>query len=91
MPTSHTVITQRHGIADHAAADDTDRSPADAAAAAAQYASTLLPGVLWGLGMFVFDGTVPAPLQGTIGLVVTGLCTVIVGQARRHARRLRAD
>jgi hypothetical protein len=69
------------GTADHAAPADEQRSVD--AAAVAQYASTLLPGALWALGMFVFDGTVPAPLQGTVGLVVTALCTVVVKLARR--------
>lgn len=79
----HTVIPQTPGHADHGAPDPTDDRPPVDAAAVAQYASTLLPGVLWALGMFVFDGTVPAPLQGTIGLVVTAVCTLVVRAARR--------
>jgi hypothetical protein len=84
MSTTHSVAPQRPNVADHAAPVDDAQERADRAAAVAQYASTLLPGVLWGLGMFVFDGTVPAPLQGTVGLIVTGLCTVVVGYARRR-------
>lgn len=86
MSTTHPVVPQRPDVADHAAPVDSAQERADRAAAVAQYASTLLPGVLWGLGMFVFDGTVPAPLQGTVGLLVTGLCTAVVGWARRPAR-----
>jgi hypothetical protein len=78
--TRHAIVEQRPDVADHAA----PMTSAEQAAAVAQYASTLLPGALWALGMFVFDGTVPAPLQGTVGLAVTALCTVVVGYARRR-------
>jgi hypothetical protein len=81
----HAVVPQRPDVADHAAPDD-DR-PGPDPAAVAQYASTLLPGVLWVLGSYAFDGgAVPGPLQGTIGLLVTGLCTVVDGCARRVNR-----
>jgi hypothetical protein len=76
---SHTVSPQRPDVPDHAA----PRTAVDAAAVA-QYVSTLLPGVLWLLGMYVFDGgTVPGPLQPTIALAVTALCTLLVRWARR--------
>jgi hypothetical protein len=85
MSTTHPVVPQRPNVADHAAPDDADRDRADRSAAVAQYASTLLPGVLWALGMLVFDGgTVPAQLQGSVGLAVTALCTIVVGVARRR-------
>ncbi len=81
----HTVVAQRPGTADHAAPTDEqpDRSGADPAAVA-QYASTLLPGVLWVLGTYAFDGAVPGPLHGAVGLLVTAVCTVAVGWARRR-------
>lgn len=85
MTTPHTVVAQLPDVADHAAPVDDARERAERQAAIAQYTSTLLPGALWALGMFVFDGgAVPAPLQGTIGLVVTGLCTLVVGYSRRR-------
>ena len=78
------MITQTDGVADHAAPeDDVDvtrsTTPANVTAAVA----TLLPAVLWLLGVYVFDGDVPMQLQGAIGLLLTGLCTTVVGLARR--------
>ncbi len=83
--TRHTVVAQRPGTADHAAPPEepADHSGPDAAAVA-QYASTLLPGVLWVLGTYAFDGAVPGPLHGAVGLIVTAACTVAVGWARRR-------
>ncbi len=81
--TAHTVIPHRDGIADHAAPAD-DGSPVDPAAVA-QYTATLLPAVLWLLGVYVFDGGVPMPLQGAIGLAVTGMCSALVALVRRTA------
>ncbi len=84
----HAVVAQRPGTADHAAPDDPVPDPADRSgadpAAVAQYTATLLPGVLWLLGVHVFDGTVPAPLQGAVGLLLTGACTLAVGWARNR-------
>jgi hypothetical protein len=80
--TTHTVIPQRPEHPDHAAPATTQR-PVDAAAVA-QYASTILPGVLYLLGTYAFDsGTVPAPLQGLVAVAVTTLCTLVVRWARR--------
>lgn len=80
----HAVVPQRPDVADHAAPDVADERPGTDPAAVAQYASTLLPGVLWVLGTHVFEGgAVPGPLQGTIGLLLTGVCTLVVGWARR--------
>jgi hypothetical protein len=75
----HTVSPQRPGAADHAAPDHTVD-----AAAVAQYASTLLPAVLWGLATYVFDGPVPVQLNGAVALAVTAGCTVLVGYLRRR-------
>lgn len=78
---THTVSPQRPDVADHAA--PADSRPVDPAAVA-QYSATLLPGVLYLLGTYVFDGAaVPGALQGTIGLAVTAMCTLLVGWARR--------
>jgi hypothetical protein len=82
MSTSHIVEPQRADVADHAAPVDDERDRAERAATVAQYASTLLPGALWALGMFVFDGPVPTEVQGTVGLIVTALCTLVVGYSR---------
>jgi len=71
--TRHTVVEQRDDVADHAAPS----SPVDPTAVA-QYASALLPAVLWLLGVYVFDGAVPVQLQGAIGLAVTALSTGLV-------------
>jgi len=79
----HIVVEQRPNVADHAAPAD-DGSPVDPAAVA-QYTATLLPAVLWLLGVYVFDGGVPMPLQGAVGLAVTGLCTALVALVRRTA------
>jgi hypothetical protein len=78
----HTVSPQRPGAADHAAEPEPDRTVD--AAAVAQYASTLLPAVLWGLATYVFDGPVPVQLNGAVALLVTGGCTVLVGVLRRR-------
>jgi hypothetical protein len=78
---THTVSPQLPDVADHAAPADEQRRVD--AAAVAQYASTVLPGVMYLLGTHVFDGTVPGALQGTIGLGVTALCTLVVRWARR--------
>jgi len=79
--TAHEVIPQRAGVADHAAPDDGRRVDP---AAVAQYSATALPAVLYLIGTYLYDGgTVPGPLQGVIGLAVTGLCTVLVRRLRR--------
>lgn len=81
---THTVSPQRPDVADHAAPDDVvvERTPIDAAAVA-QYSATMLPGVLYLLGVYVFDGVVPAPLHGLVGVAVTAGCTLLVRLARR--------
>ncbi len=77
----HLVTPHTPGQADHAA----DRRPVDAATVA-RYASALLPAVLWLLGVHVFDGEVPAALQGLVSLAVTALCTAVVGYTHRRVR-----
>lgn len=81
MTTTYTVAGQTPGLPDHAAPPDEQRRVD--ASAVAQYAATLLPGVLYLLGTYVFDGTVPMPLQGAISLAVTGTCSLLVRWARR--------
>lgn len=76
---THTVSPQRPDVADHAAPS----TPVDPTAVG-QYASALLPAVLWLLGVYVFDGVVPLQLQGLVGLVVTALSTALVRRARRR-------
>jgi hypothetical protein len=76
----HTLTPQIPDVPDHAAPDD---SRTVDAAAVAQYTATLLPGALYLLGTYVFGGAVPMPLQGSVGLVVTALCTLAVRYARR--------
>jgi hypothetical protein len=75
----YTVTPHELGVADHAA--PATRATVDPAAVA-QYSATLLPAVLWLLGVYVFDGGVPMPLQGAVGLLVTALCTALVRWVR---------
>jgi hypothetical protein len=78
------------GVADHAA----PATPAAiepkvtaATAASAGSAATILPFVLWLLATYLFHGDVPLPVQGVVGLAVTGACTFAAGYTARHVNR----
>ena len=53
----------------------------------ASASALLLPAVLWALGVYLFDGEVPLPLQSLIGVAVSGLCTFVAGYYARHVDR----
>lgn len=61
-----------------------------AATWAASASSLLLPAVLWALGVYVFGGEVPLPLQSLVGVLVTGACTFAAGYYARHVDRAEA-
>ena len=75
------VVPQRMGHADHADPNDVDDDVT--AGDVARHAATLLPAVLWLLGVYVFGGAVPVELQGAVGLLITALCTVVARLAAR--------
>lgn len=85
------MILQTDGVADHAPRyiDPTAIEPKvrAATAAGASSAATLLPFVLWLLSAHVFHGDVPLPVQGFVGLLVTGACTFAAGYYARHVDR----
>ena len=58
-----------------------------ATAAGSTAAGVLVPFVLWLLAAYVFAGDVPLPVQGVVGLVVTGACTFAAGYWARHVDR----
>ena len=90
MTIPHAVIPQQPDHADHAAPADpgaVEPKVRAATAASASSAATLLPFVLWLLSVYVFDGQVPLPVQGMVGLVITGACTFAAGYAARHVDR----
>jgi hypothetical protein len=58
-----------------------------ATAAGASSAAVLVPFVLWLLGTYLFRGDVPLPVQGFVGLVITGGCTFVAGYYARHVDR----
>lgn len=58
-----------------------------ATAAGASSAAVLVPFVLWLLAAYVFGGDVPLPVQGVVGLLVTGACTFTAGYWARHVNR----
>jgi hypothetical protein len=95
-----TVIPQTDGVPDHAApepltaaqfdavtADVVEPKVRAATAAGASSAATLLPFVLWLLATYVFPDGVPLPVQGVVGLLVTGACTFAAGYYARHVDR----
>jgi hypothetical protein len=53
----------------------------------ASASALVLPAVLWALGVYVFDGEVPLPLQSIIGVLVSGACTFAAGYYARHVDR----
>jgi hypothetical protein len=83
------VTAQTPNVADHAApADPAAIEPkVQAATAAASSSAILLPFVLWLLGAYLFRGEVPLPVQGFVGLVVTGGSTFVAGYLARHVDR----
>jgi len=87
------MIPQTDGVPDHAAPDDAlDASAVEPKVRAATLAgggsaATILPFVLWLLATYVFEGDVPLPVQGFVGLVVTGGCTFAAGYLARHVNR----
>ncbi len=84
------LIPQVDGIADHAPPADpgaVEPKVAAATAASASSAAVLLPFVLWALGTYAFHGDVPVPVQGMVGLVITGACTFLAGYRARHVDR----
>lgn len=81
MTAPYTVTPHELGVADHAAPESGGTVDA---VAVAQYSATLLPAVLYLLGTYAFDGAVPGPLQGGVGLAVTALCTLLVRLVRRR-------
>jgi hypothetical protein len=91
------VTPQTPDVADHAAPDDVadgrtvEPKVRAATAAGASSAATLLPFVLWLLATYVFHGEVPLPVQGAVGLVITGASTLAAGYYARHVDRPTAD
>lgn len=79
---------QVDGVPDHAApAVPVEPKVKAATAAGASSAAVLLPFVLWLLGVYVFPDGVPVPVQGLVGLVVTGAATFAAGWSARHVNR----
>lgn len=60
-----------------------------ATAAGATAAGVLVPFVLWLLAAYVFHGEVPLPVEGFVGLLVTGACVFAAGYHARHVDRER--
>lgn len=81
-------MPQIDGVADHQApAEAADPSSVEPKVKAATAAATVAAFVLWVLGAYVFDGVVPLPVQGLVGLVVTGGSTFVGGYYARHVDR----
>jgi hypothetical protein len=90
------VTPQTPDVADHAAPDVADGRTVEpkvraATLAGGSSAATLLPFVLWLLATYVFHGEVPLPVQGAVGLIITGGCTLAAGYYARHVDRPTAD
>jgi hypothetical protein len=85
------------GLADHAApieavveavaASTIEPKVTAATAASAGSAAVVLPFVLWLLATYAFHGDVPLPVQGIVGLLVSGAITFAAGYRARHVDR----
>lgn len=89
------------GVADHAAPLEAiveavassviEPKVTAATAASAGSAAVVLPFVLWLLSADLFHGAVPLPVQGVVGLLVSGGLTFLAGYRARHVDRVQTS